>query len=157
MDEPGPQQFSYADDVYGWAGRQAALLREGRFTDVDVDNVTEEIESLGRSQASGLQSSYRLIATRLLKVLFQPERMTRSCQVTILRERLNAEDCLASNQSLKLRRDDIFGRAYAQARKLAATETGLPVTTFPIEPAFGLDQIGSEDYASWTALPQGSV
>lgn len=150
MDEREARGLSYDGDVYGWSLEQAKLLREGHYDAVDIENVAEEIESLGRSQPAALQSSYRLIAAHLLKVFFQPERLTRSWTVTILRERLNAQDCLDASPSLKPRRQELFTFAYRQARKLAAAETGLPLKTFPVEPPFTLDQLSSEDYTPWT-------
>ena len=151
MEERDPRTMSHDGDVYGWSLRQADLLRQGRYDDVDVENVAEEIESLGRSQPAVLQSSYRLIAAHLLETLFQPERLTRSWAVTILRERLNAQDCLDANPSLKPRRPELFAAAYRQARKLAAAETGLPLATFPVDPPFTLDELSSEDHTPWQA------
>jgi Domain of unknown function DUF29 len=43
-------QVKYAQDFYGWTQEQARLLREGRFAELDVANVVEEIETLGRSE-----------------------------------------------------------------------------------------------------------
>ncbi len=151
MDEREARDLSYEGDVYGWSLEQARLLRDRRYDDVDIENVAEEMESLGRSQPAALQLSYRLIAAHLLKVLFQPERLTRSWTVTILRERLNAQDCIDASPSLKPRRQELFDAAYRRARKLAAAETGLPLETFPADPPFTLDELSSEDYTPWQA------
>ena len=40
----------YEQDFFAWANEQAALLRAGKLHDVDIENVAEEIESMGRSQ-----------------------------------------------------------------------------------------------------------
>ena len=152
MEECEGTAATYEDDVYGWSQRQAALLREGRYDDIDVENVAEEIDSLGKSQVASLESCYRLIAAHLLKVLFQPERLTRSWQVTIVRERLNAQSCLDASPSLKPRRAALFDKAYRQARRLASAETGLPMGAFPEESPFTLDELSSEDYTPWTTL-----
>ena len=152
MEEREERTSSYEEDVYGWSLRQAALLRAGRYDDVDMENVAEEIESVGRSQVSSLRSCYRLIAAHLLKVLFQPERFTRSWQGTIVRERFNAAAYLEENPSLKPRRAEIFAEAYAQARGLASAETGLSVKAFPTEAPFTLEQASSEGYQPWTSL-----
>lgn len=151
MEERDPRDVAHDADIHGWSLRQADLLRQGRYDDVDIEHVAEEIESLGRSQPAILQSRYRLIAAHLLKARFQSERLTRSRIVTILRERLDAQDCLAENASLKPRRQELFDRAYGQARKLAAAETGLPLTTFPVDPPFTLEELSSEDHAPWRA------
>jgi hypothetical protein len=39
----------YDQDFYAWTQEQAALLREGALHDLDVTNLAEEIESLGKS------------------------------------------------------------------------------------------------------------
>ncbi|MGO9742822.1 MAG: DUF29 family protein, partial [Roseiarcus sp.] len=39
---------AYQDDFYAWAMQQAALLRAGRFAVADIENIAEEIESMGR-------------------------------------------------------------------------------------------------------------
>ena len=40
----------YEQDFFAWANEQAALLRAGRLHDIDIENVVEEIEGLGRRQ-----------------------------------------------------------------------------------------------------------
>jgi hypothetical protein len=40
----------YDSDFYAWANEQAALLRAGRLSEADVENIAEEIESMGRSE-----------------------------------------------------------------------------------------------------------
>lgn len=157
MEERERRDPSYEEDVYGWSRRQAALLREGRYDDVDMENVAEEIESVARSQVSSLRSCYRLIAAHLLKVLFQPERFTRSWQGTIVRERFNAAAYLEESPSLKPRRAEIFAKAYAEARVSASAETGLTVKAFPPEAPFTLEQLSSVDYQPWSTLDDPST
>ncbi len=45
----------YETDFYTWTQRLAEHLREGRFDLADVENLVEEIETLGRSEASALR------------------------------------------------------------------------------------------------------
>ena len=40
---------AYDDDFFAWTQEQARLLRAGELTAVDVENLAEEIESVGRS------------------------------------------------------------------------------------------------------------
>jgi hypothetical protein len=40
----------YESDFYAWAMEQAALLRERRLDAADIDNIAEEIESMGRGE-----------------------------------------------------------------------------------------------------------
>ena len=56
-----------------WALEQAALLRAGRLDQIDIENIAEEIESLGKSFANELRSRYGTLVMHLLKWQFQPE------------------------------------------------------------------------------------
>ncbi len=136
----------YDTDFYSWTREQAALLRAGRFQAIDVANIVEEIETLGRSEASALRSSLRLIAVHVLKLLYQPDKATNSWRGTIVRERINAERRLKDNPGLRSKLRDIFPQSYADARKIASAETGLPIETFPAAPPFSLEQVRSEAY-----------
>ncbi len=136
----------YDSDFYTWTQEQAALLRSGRFDRIDLANLTEEIETLGRSELSGLRSSYKLIAMHLLKLMMQPAKATTSWTITIKRERGNVEDILDENPGLKPKRRDIFMKAYGSARRDAATETMLPPNVFPVAPPFGVDQVEDPNY-----------
>lgn len=145
----------YDDDFYRWTNEQADLLRQGRFEDADLENIVEEIESLGRSEQRELESAYRLIAMHLLKSIIQPDRISRSWLNTIVRERNNAERTLEESPSLRAKRDSVFARAYRQARKEAASETGLPLTLVPEEPPFTREELESEDFLT-PALAEAS-
>ncbi|MGO9008214.1 MAG: DUF29 domain-containing protein [Beijerinckiaceae bacterium] len=136
----------YETDFYSWTRQQANLIRSGKVELADLPNIAEEIETLGRSERAALESAYRLISMHLLKLMFQPEKMSRSWLPTILRERLNAARLLKNNPGLKPSRTELFLSAYEDARKEAAVETGLALGTFPPKPPFELDQAESETF-----------
>ena len=46
----------YEADVVAWAQEQAALLRAGRFSEIDIANIAEEIEDVGKSEKRELAS-----------------------------------------------------------------------------------------------------
>ena len=137
----------YEDDFYSWTERQAVLLRSGRLDLIDIDNLAEEIETLGRSEVTALRSSYRLIAMHLLKMMHQPAMAMASGENTVNRERLNVETCLADNPGLKPKRDELFREAYALARREAAFETRLDIGLFPPAPPF--DRRDAESPGFW--------
>ncbi len=139
----------YETDFYTWTQRQAEHLRAGRLDSADLENIAEEIESLGKSQAAALRSAYRLIALHLLKTMFQPSRATKVWRSTIVRERLNVEEHLADGPGLKPRRAELFAQAYGAARREAADETGLPLGCFPVDPPFTVDELEAEGF--WPA------
>jgi hypothetical protein len=57
----------YEQDFARWSAEQAALLREGGFEFVDLENVAEEIESLGRSDRKEIRNRQEVLLRHLLK------------------------------------------------------------------------------------------
>ena len=130
----------YDADYFSWTQQQAAHLRCGRLSHVDLENVAEEIEALGKAQLSALTSSYRLIAMHLLKFIAQPDHATDSWAATISRERGNIELLLDDNPGMKPKRAERFAKAYAVARRDTAVETGLSLASFAEKPPFTIDE-----------------
>ena len=63
----------YAEDFYLWTQLQAALLRTGKWQELDYENLAEEIESVGRSEKRELGNLLEVLLTHLLKWQYQPE------------------------------------------------------------------------------------
>lgn len=143
---PGPLATSYDDDLYGWAMEQAAALRAGAFSAIDRENLAEEIETLGRSQLSGLVSAWRVVLLNMLKFDHQPDRRSRSWALSIRDQRDQAADVLADSPGLKRRLDEAMVRAYRGARLDAARETGLPLRIFPEECPYTRAEMLTRDF-----------
>lgn len=62
--------ISYEKDFYGWTQEQTGLLRAGRLSDLDI----EEIETMGRSEKRELQNRLTGLLVHLLKWACQAER-----------------------------------------------------------------------------------
>lgn len=45
-----PTTTLYDQDFYAWTQRQVELLRSGRLGELDIENLIEEIESLGKQE-----------------------------------------------------------------------------------------------------------
>jgi hypothetical protein len=69
----------YDDDILLWSERQAEIIRElGRKrrdlpNEFDVENVAEEIESVGRSELAAVESYIELILAHLIKLALDPQ------------------------------------------------------------------------------------
>jgi hypothetical protein len=63
----------YAEDFYLWTQQQAALLRTGKWQELDYENLAEEIESVGRSEKRELGNLLEVLLTHLLKWQYQSE------------------------------------------------------------------------------------
>jgi hypothetical protein len=62
-----------AEDFYLWTQQQAALLRTGKWQELDYENPPEEIENVGRSEKRELGNRLEVLLTHLLKWQYQPE------------------------------------------------------------------------------------
>jgi hypothetical protein len=58
----------YETDFYVWTEQQAALLRARRLEELDLENLIEEIEALGRAEKSKVLNNARVIIEHLLKL-----------------------------------------------------------------------------------------
>ena len=63
----------YNADIIQWARQQAALLRAGRFSALDIEHIAEEIEDVGKSEERELESRLAVLIAHLLKWQYQPE------------------------------------------------------------------------------------
>jgi hypothetical protein len=123
-------------DLYSWAVRQAELLRSGRLTEIDAAAIAEEIDDVGEEQYDKLESALRVLMLHLLKWDHQASTRSRSWTLTIREQRRRAERQLRKNPGLKSRVEDALDAAYEDARIEAASETGLPLSVFPVRRMF---------------------
>ena len=136
---PARNRSNYADDFYAWTKEQAEHLREGRLDRLDVSNLTEEIETMGRTERAELESRLAVLLTHLLKWQHQPGLRSRSWKSTIREQRRQIERNLRRSPSLKAEFADSLAEAYGDAVLAAERETGLE--SFPASCPFGADQI----------------
>jgi hypothetical protein len=134
----------YERDLYAWAMRNAALLRAGRWGEIDRMNIAEELESMGRSERRALGSRLAVLLMHLLKWRYQPERRGRSWRATIQEQQRQVARLLGDNPSLRPELPTLMADAYIDAVLMAIAETGLDEATFPATCSFELEQIMGE-------------
>jgi hypothetical protein len=133
-------QGLYERDFCLWLEQQAALLREGRFAELDLTDLVEEIEALARKDKKAVKNNLIVLLTHLLKHQFQPAQRSSSWRGSILEHRRRLRDDFEESPSLRPHAAEVFARAYADAREQASTETGVPLHTFPTSNPYTLDQ-----------------
>jgi hypothetical protein len=134
---------AYDDDFFAWTQEQARLLRDGELADIDVENLAEEIESVGKSDRREIRNRLIALLVHLLKWHLQPRRRSASWTDTIAEQRLQIDSVLADSPSLQSFFIEILADAYGRARAKAARETKL--NAFPDECPYTPEQILSED------------
>jgi hypothetical protein len=117
----------YDTDVVAWANEQARLLRAGRFDQLDIEHIAEEIEDVGKSEQRELASRMAVLLAHLIKWQHQPERRGKSWEVTIRTQRNSIARRLHRTPSLvqSLHDPDWWADAWDDALDAATRETGL--------------------------------
>jgi hypothetical protein len=133
-------QSLYDRDFCLWLERQAALLRERRFDELDLANLIEEIEAMARKDQKAIKSNLVVLLTHLLKHQFQPEQRSSGWRGSIVEHRQRLRDDFEESPSLRPHAAAVFARAYADARERASAKTGLPLRTFPRSSPYTLEQ-----------------
>lgn len=141
-------QALYVQDFAAWCASTAALLRAGKWYDIDTLALAEEMESLGRSQKREMESRLHVLIMHLLKSYYQPtERQEgRSWRSTIRIQRLDLGLLLRDNPSLRPQLPIVLTERYPAARAHASDETGLPLTTFPTTCPWTAEQALDDDF-----------
>ncbi len=124
----------YDTDFVEWTAHTADLLRQGRFADVDLANLIEEIESLGRNDQKAVRSQLLRMLKHLVKHRIQPERAGESWRQSIVTARSDIQDGLEDSPSLRRHLEAAMERTYQRAIKDAVDETRLTArrATLPI-------------------------
>lgn len=131
----------YEQDFYQWTQEQAGLLKAGHLNQLDIGNLIEEIQDMGKSQKRELLSRLKVLLAHMLKWSYEPEMQSRNWLSTITTQRDEIELLLNDNPSLKPLLADCIMSTYPKARRQAAIETGLNENTFPAECPYSLEEI----------------
>lgn len=142
----GPNAEIYAQDFYAWTQTTAALLREGKWHDVDPQALAEEVESLGNRDKRELGSRLQVLVMHLLKWRYQPSERSGSWRSTIRTQRLELAVLLEDSPSLRRLLEENLTRRYPYAREEALGETGLPLATCPETCPWTVAQVLGADF-----------
>ena len=138
----------YDSDFFTWTQEQAALLRDGKVDALDLANLAEEIESLGKSDRRALGSHVRGLVMHLLKWHAQPSgRQTgQSWRTSINNHRREIQAIADDSPSLRQQIVVLLAREYPRSRRDASDETGLPLVAFPETCPWTVEQILDEAF-----------
>ena len=118
-------------DFYAWTQQQLDLLKMRNWSEIDIDGLIEEIESMAAIERRELINRLAVLLAHFLKWQYQPSFRGRSWQLTLKEQRRRLQRLLRDNPSLRARFADFIDDAYGDAILLAAKETGLDENSFP--------------------------
>jgi hypothetical protein len=139
-------RVAYDADFYSWSLEQARLIRQGRWAELDRDNVAEEIESLARAEFNRLEAAIRKLLVETLKWDHAPATRSRSSILSIELQRMEIEELLSDNPGMRTRIPEAIARAHRRARLGAAKETELDDAVFPENCAYRFDEIMRREF-----------
>jgi hypothetical protein len=138
---------THDSDLAQWAFDQAAALRAGRMSDLDLTNLADEIEDLGKNEQRMVESYLENLLMHLLKWQAQPVRRSSSWRATInvARKRL-ARHARSGMLARHLQDEFHAGDVYEYARVAASNETGLEPVIFPPVCPWSFDDVMNSDF-----------
>jgi hypothetical protein len=149
----GTKTTLYDQDFYAWTQEQAALLREGAVHELDLTNLAEEIESLGKSEQRELYNRLRRLLRHLLKLHVAAqwlprdlERAGRGWRTTVKVQRVELAKLLRDNRSLWHRVPDELTDAYTVARIEASGDLRLDEASLPPTCPWDQEQVLDLDF-----------
>lgn len=96
-----------------WALRQARLLEEGRFAQLDLANLVEEVEDLGKARKYELKNRLETLIEHLLKLQYgRISYPRRGWRKTILNSRHEIDALLEESPSLHRHFPEFYDRAW---------------------------------------------
>jgi len=136
----------YDRDYYVWTKETAKLLLQGRFADLDANNLLLEIEEMGKGEKKAVESNLIVVLLHLLKYKYQPEKRSGSWEGSIREHRRRLHRELEDSPSLKPYLETVFDKCYQSAREQAQFETKLHLETFPMSSSFTLEESLNADF-----------
>lgn len=121
----------YDQDFYAWTQRQIELLQTQQWQKVDIQNLIEEIESLGKRERQELRNRLGVLLGHLLKWRYQPEARSKSWFYTIKEQRQEIARHLQENPSLKPYLSEAIEIGYEKGLNLVGKETPLDPKHLP--------------------------
>lgn len=131
----------YDRDFYAWTQEQGRALATRADRRLDIVNLIDEVESLGGSQRTAIESRLAVLIAHLLKMLIQPEQVSASWRGTTREQRRKIAQLIARSPSLHTVPSEALPDAYDEAIRVAARDTFLEESAFPEVCPFTLEQI----------------
>ncbi|MGK7881263.1 MAG: DUF29 domain-containing protein [Crocosphaera sp.] len=139
----------YEQDYNLWLEKTVKNLRLREFSEIDLDNLIEELESMGRSDKRALKSLLTRLFEHLLKIAYwETERSynQNKWKVEIRTFRQQITDLLNDSPSLNNYLNSIFEQCYHRARNNMIDLTGLSSQFFPDTPISNIQETLDENW-----------
>ncbi|HSM81433.1 MAG TPA: DUF29 domain-containing protein [Nodosilinea sp.] len=139
----------YDTDFLLWIETTTTLLKNHQFASLDLDNLIEEIESLGRSDRRAVLSYLARLCEHLLKIKYweaERQQCLRGWSIEVNNFRREIHRLLRDSPSLRIHLLENFQSEYQDARDNVLIASDIAPDLIPQEPFFNLDQALEKDW-----------
>jgi len=146
-----PVNDLYDQDFFEWTQQNADLLRKRCLSEIDVDNLAEEVADMGKRDRREMDSYLTRLILHLLKWQMQPAlrygQSGRSSWLnSIVHSRAMLEKIFEQSPSLKRLAEESLPRNYPAAVREASVQTQIDRKSFPQDCPYSLAQLLDQDY-----------
>ena len=123
------KQTGYEEDYYFWIKTMVKRLKERNYSQIDWDNLIEEIEDMGRSQKRAVESLLMGLTEHLLKLQYwksERERNKGHWESEVVNFRVLLKKRLQESPSLKAKLEDIYQEILPDSKKSLSRLFELP-------------------------------
>lgn len=132
--------IAYEADFHAWALEQAALLRAGRLSEIDIGHIADELESLGKGERRELIRQVRAVISHMLVGHFGADGWDDLRHAELSNRRLDLVDLLKDNPSLRQEMAAVIQDAYRRSRDTVRLD-GVPADDLPADCPWTLNEI----------------
>ena len=148
-----PNSALYEQDFFAWTQTTAALIRAGKWLEIDVNSLAEELNDLGVSQYNAVSSDLYQVLVHMLKWQYQPPLHvdSHSWRDSIVEHRDRIDRMCTRLPSLRRHLPTMLAEEYPRARRRARIQTSLALSTFPEECPWTVEEALDDDF--WPQEP----
>lgn len=152
------QPRAYEADYFGWLEDQIALLKAGRLSDIDAQNVAEEIRDIGSREYDKLENALTALIYNLLKWDLLQDRRSASAVLSIDAHRDQITRLFDRSPSLVANAPEVLAEAYVYATYDVMRDSDLPESTFLPECPYDWDTVRTREVTfDLVTSPSGTV
>ena len=139
----------YEQDYYLWLEKTINLLENNQFSHLDLENLIEEISSIGKSEKRSLESYLTRLLEHLLKLGYwqsELEYNQRGWKNEIRNFRRAIKKIIADSPSLQPYLIEIFNNSFQEARISFIELSGMAENLVSLAPICTIEQALNEDW-----------
>jgi len=130
----------YLEDETAWLEAMAERIQVGALTELDYPHLQEYLTDMAIRDRREVLTRLVILMMHILKWVYQPEKRSGSWQNTIFEQQLELSGLVESGV-LRNHAKATISDAYLKAVRGAKTQTGLPLSIFPAECAYSLEEL----------------